>query len=350
MSMLNPLNGSPLGLLMNLFGGDDEPDEKDKKTGKDSDKDAEKDGGTSWGFLGFIALVIAMLSGQGGSLWNMISGAASSAKDAVVSGADKVASVGRSVSNTVSEGWRSLKSKFVSDMPQNETYVRAEKQGRDMVYHTADGDKVVKVRSGGAGGSLSWMNNNPGNMEFGNFARSQGAIGTDGRFAVFPTVEAGFAAQIALLNKNYSNLTLRQAIHKWCPWGDGDNNPELYTSRVSQQTGLDQNKRICDMSPEELKNMAQAMANQEGWIKGKVAVVSKAPEAEQPPVKTSAVDPRTTQTGPVGTTQKTEILAASAFPSEQRTANGGTELAFGFTASNNATFDPKRPFVMPSVG
>ena len=48
-------------------------------------------------------------------------------------------------------------------------------------------------------GDRSTRNHNPGNIEFGNYARSMGAIGTDGRFAVFPSREVGLAAQAGLL-------------------------------------------------------------------------------------------------------------------------------------------------------
>jgi hypothetical protein len=42
-------------------------------------------------------------------------------------------------------------------------------------------------------------NCNPGNMEWGRFAVAHGAIATDGRFAVFPDLQTGYAETNVLL-------------------------------------------------------------------------------------------------------------------------------------------------------
>jgi hypothetical protein len=42
-------------------------------------------------------------------------------------------------------------------------------------------------------------NNNPGNIEFGSFAKKYGATGSDGRFAIFPTMVDGIRAIAELL-------------------------------------------------------------------------------------------------------------------------------------------------------
>ena len=41
-------------------------------------------------------------------------------------------------------------------------------------------------------------NNNPGNIEYGDWARRHGATGSDGRFAIFESPEQGIAAMVAL--------------------------------------------------------------------------------------------------------------------------------------------------------
>ena len=64
-----------------------------------------------------------------------------------------------------------------------------------------------------SGGSRAWRNNNPGNLEYGKFARGNGAIGTDGRFAIFPDTATGFNAMANLLSTSaYQNLTIEGAI------------------------------------------------------------------------------------------------------------------------------------------
>ncbi|MGL4483618.1 MAG: hypothetical protein ACRCUS_01595, partial [Anaerovoracaceae bacterium] len=59
-------------------------------------------------------------------------------------------------------------------------------------------------------GSRATRNNNPGNIEYGKVAKASGAVGSDGRFAVFPTAAAGMKAQEDLLfnSGSYKNRTL----------------------------------------------------------------------------------------------------------------------------------------------
>jgi hypothetical protein len=66
------------------------------------------------------------------------------------------------------------------------------------------------------GGTRGNRNNNPGNLEYGAFARAHGATGSDGRFAVFPDAATGAAAQEALVRgAGYSGLTLDQFAKKY---------------------------------------------------------------------------------------------------------------------------------------
>src|SRR5512141_492936 len=64
--------------------------------------------------------------------------------------------------------------------------------------------------------------NNPGNIEFGTFARSCGATGQDGRFAVFRTMIDGIAAVCKLLiayslKPDGKSDTVEEAINRWAP-------------------------------------------------------------------------------------------------------------------------------------
>ncbi len=116
------------------------------------------------------------------------------------------------------------------------------------------------------GGSRSWRNNNPGNIEYGPFARSMGATGTDGRFAVFPDYKSGRNAQEKLLfeGKNYANLTLAQAIRRWAP--ASENNVPAYIAAMR----ADPNTRMKDFSPEQRSKLLDAMQRHEGWKPGKI--------------------------------------------------------------------------------
>jgi hypothetical protein len=79
-------------------------------------------------------------------------------------------------------------------------------------------------------------NNNPGDIEYGDFTRKLGAVASDGRFAIFPTEAAGFAALEALLKgQHYSGLTVTQAINRYAP--PNENNTAGYVARVCAWTG-----------------------------------------------------------------------------------------------------------------
>lgn len=85
----------------------------------------------------------------------------------------------------------------------------------------------------GGGSSRGDRNNNPGNIEYGPFARAHGATGTDGRFAIFPDAAAGESAMADLLAKNYAGLNLAQIQRKWV----GNEDPN-YLASMSRSTGL----------------------------------------------------------------------------------------------------------------
>jgi len=88
------------------------------------------------------------------------------------------------------------------------------------------------------GSARGIRNNNPGNIEFGAFAKSQGATRSDGRFAVFPTPEQGIAAIYALQGKYESGgqTTVTERIAKWAP--PGENNSKAYAAEVARQMGI----------------------------------------------------------------------------------------------------------------
>jgi hypothetical protein len=85
-------------------------------------------------------------------------------------------------------------------------------------------------------GTRAQRNHNPGNIEWGEFARAHGAIEGDPRFAVFPDDEMGFACMRALMLGAYRGLTVAQAIAKWAP--PNENDTQSYITNVCHWTGL----------------------------------------------------------------------------------------------------------------
>lgn len=118
-------------------------------------------------------------------------------------------------------------------------------------------------------GARNWRNNNPGNIEYGPFARKHGAIGTDGRFAVFPSYEAGRAAKESLLfeTPSYKNKTIRAAIARYAP--AFENNVSAYAGAVANAIGVSPDTPLSSLTPEQRIVMLDAMQRVEGWKVGR---------------------------------------------------------------------------------
>lgn len=133
------------------------------------------------------------------------------------------------------------------------------------------GETLVEVGGGGVAapsGSAprNERNNNPGNIEDGDFARSlPGYKGSDGRFAIFDTAEAGANAQTALL-QSYGKRgfdTVGEIINRWAP--PSDNNPtSAYADFVAKKLGVGVNDPLNMSSPETLRALAGAIKQFEG--------------------------------------------------------------------------------------
>lgn len=86
---------------------------------------------------------------------------------------------------------------------------------------------------------LGLRNNNPGNIEWGAYAHSQGAPGPGegGRFAKFNTMREGVSALARLLilyHENHGISTIRGAINRWAP--NGENDSSAYIEHVCRVT------------------------------------------------------------------------------------------------------------------
>jgi hypothetical protein len=136
--------------------------------------------------------------------------------------------------------------------------------GNVRTYTTQGGGNFRKV-----GGSRSWRNNNPGNIEYGDFARRYGAIGTDGRFAIFPDEATGQRARAALIfnGDKYRNLTLAQAIERYAP--SSENHTTAYQRRVLAAVG-GANLPMHKYSPAQQQAILRTMQDVEGWKVGRI--------------------------------------------------------------------------------
>jgi hypothetical protein len=98
-------------------------------------------------------------------------------------------------------------------------------------------DAIARMEGYGVTGSRARRNNNPGNIEYGQFAISHGSTRIEtapfhgaARFAYFPTPEQGFAALKDLLLMHYGSLTVEDAINKYAP--SSENNTTNYVHSV----------------------------------------------------------------------------------------------------------------------
>jgi hypothetical protein len=162
-----------------------------------------------------------------------------------------------------------------------------------------------------ADGSRSWRNNNPGNLEYGPFARAHGAIGTDGRYAIFPSVEVGTDAQRSKLfdSPAYRDLTLPQAIAKWAPRGEND-----VPGYLRAMGGDTSGRTMADYSPPEQDALLQSMRVHEGWRPGTgtPGTVDAAPStvAPLPPARPADLGAQPPQNMPLPPARPADLGAA----------------------------------------
>ena len=131
---------------------------------------------------------------------------------------------------------------------------------------TTDNDKQQRK------GSRNWRNNNPGNIEFGDFTKRMGAVGTDGRFAVFPDMQSGMRAKEELLfgaRSNYVNLSIADAISRYAPEKD-NNKTQDYIKAVTAATAATRDTKLNALNPSQRSALLEAINRQEGLRPGDV--------------------------------------------------------------------------------
>lgn len=141
------------------------------------------------------------------------------------------------------------------------------------VVDAGAGYTVVKMADGSTErrtGTRAWRNNNPGNIEYGKFAKSQGAVGSDGRFAVFPSYEDGRKAKEKLLfeTSGYKGKTILGAISRYAP--SFENDTVAYARSVAKAAGVSVDTPMSALTPAQRQAMLDAMERVEGFKEGKV--------------------------------------------------------------------------------
>lgn len=104
-------------------------------------------------------------------------------------------------------------------------------------------------------------NNNPLNLEY---LPNQGATGSDGRFGIFPTMEAGVEAasrQIKLYRDRHGLTTVAGIVGRWAPAGEND--PRAYAASVARSMGVDPNAPLNLDDPSVMAALIGGMARVE---------------------------------------------------------------------------------------
>lgn len=179
---------------------------------------------------------------------------------------------------------------------------------------------------GRSGGSRSWRNNNPGNIMYNDYIKKLGAIGTDGRFAIFPDVETGRRAQERLLfdSANYKGLTMPEAIRRWAP--DHENDTDSYISKM----GGDPGRKMSEYTSEERSVFLDAMQEIEGWKEGSMR-------------KENAVPRETSEFPVIGMPNQILNLAAPSGPTVNDVISGPGSSGSALSVSPNSV-------QVPSIG
>lgn len=121
------------------------------------------------------------------------------------------------------------------------------------------------------GGSCAWIGRNPGNIRFGDkygaIAGKQHKCGSSGMFAIFPDEATGMAA-IPKVLKDFGHVTVKQAMGRYAPKGDGSNDPEAYARSVARKMKVTVDTYVDTLSDAQLETFAEAIKTVEGWIVG----------------------------------------------------------------------------------
>lgn len=186
-------------------------------------------------------------------------------------------------------------------------------------------------------GDRSVRNNNPGNLEFNSYTRGLGAIGTDGRFAVFPSREVGLAAQAGLLfnSKSYRDLTLAQAISRYAP--AFENNTKAYASAVARAAGISLNTKMKDIPVDLRDDILGAMHAVEGNRPAKAFDASGA--------LAFTIDPSATPTPDIAPTPRSALDAISSLFSMEAAA---APAPASYADLDTSRFGPSAPSMRSS--
>ncbi|WAL80953.1 hypothetical protein OYT13_13820 [Pandoraea sp. XJJ-1] len=153
---------------------------------------------------------------------------------------------------------------------QGEDKYLAERRKLGMTVTNPDGTTSNVAPPGGAAPGQDkslprgLRNNNPGNIRYGSFAKSQGAVGKDsGGFAVFQSAEDGLRALGDLL-RSYARRglnTVRGVINRWAP--PSENDTGAYVGAVAKRLGVGEDQALNMNDPKVIAGLTAEITRHE---------------------------------------------------------------------------------------
>ena len=146
--------------------------------------------------------------------------------------------------------------------------ISATASGRTVTYRLPDGSTYPLTND-----RAPVRDQNPRDIEWGAFARRHGAIGADGKMAIFPSEHQAYQASMALMSSmagngreapGYPAGTLANIVYQWSP--PKENNTEGMIKDIMARTGFDRNSRYEALTPEQKDAFSRAYAWREGYV------------------------------------------------------------------------------------
>jgi hypothetical protein len=118
---------------------------------------------------------------------------------------------------------------------------------------------VIKAPNGSVdrryGGSVSWRQNNPGLLAFGNHSKAHGALDVQNNASVFPTYEHGRKAlETYLFETDMKTSTLTFFVRRLYP-----KDIEKVFDAIVEATGADSDTKLMDLTPKQKQEVLKAI-------------------------------------------------------------------------------------------
>jgi hypothetical protein len=137
-------------------------------------------------------------------------------------------------------------------------FTSARREGNSVIYTADDGSQIRY-----SGGDPAWRTNNPGNLWSASVSKRNDEIGKFGNFAVFPDYETGHGALLDSLRTTHGTKNLKDMISVYAPKSDS-NDTARYLRFLRKKTGVKDDRKIKNFSPEQFEKLWRAIEAFEG--------------------------------------------------------------------------------------